>query len=326
MKKAKYQILAILFLLLMIGCATTEEKNYSTKTSSIVSNNNRNHLTSEDEEYIYFGGPFAVKKVLKKDNTVEDVFEIKDFSDEIVDVESFLDRLYLLTFSNKLISISKDGNDLEKIELTDIDSPSFYTYDDGLYIVANSTGDVYKLNPEDLGLEEADSAIINQYVAADGTLFIKKNENNLGRVYVVVDGEEKLFSAEEESVVLNRMNFTDSYVFYYSFNMDNIEDFSELDSFSLYRVDLDGKNKKMIKEVELSDYSGNIKYDNEYIYVSISADEYIKIHKETLKETNIIEQIDSFVPISFFEVSNGRFFAYTETNFLDSASGELIEL
>ena len=43
----------------------------------------------------------------------------------------------------------------------------------------------------------------------------------------MVDGEEKLFSAENESVVLNRMNFTDSYVFYYAFDMEGIEDFSE---------------------------------------------------------------------------------------------------
>lgn len=309
---------------ILLGCSAQDSG--LAKTSSIVSNNNRNHLTSEDEEYIYFGGPFTVKKVLKEDNTVESVFEIKDFSDEIIDVESFSDKLYLLTFSNKLIEMSKDGNNLEEIELTDVGSPSFYTYDNELYIVANSTGDVYKLNPKDLKIEEADSAIINQYVAADGTLFTKKNENDLGRVYMVVDGEEKLFSAENESVVLNRMNFTDSYVFYYAFDMENVETFSELQSFNLYRVDLDGKNKKLIKEVELYEDNGNIKYDNEYIYVLISADEYLKIHKETLKETNIIDQVNSYVPVSFFEVSNERFFAFTETRFLDSSSGELIDL
>lgn len=324
--RKKIIILLVVMSSLIMGCSFQENVDNQqvdlNKTRSIVSNNNRNFLTSEDVEFIYYTDSFSVKKISKKDNTVENIYTIKDFVNQIVEIECFSDKLYLLTFSNKLISMSIDGTGIKELELVDIDSPSFYTYDNGLYLISNTIGNLYKLNLDDLTLEENDSAIINQYVVADGTTFIKKIENELGKVYVLSDGEEQLFSGENESVILNRMNFTDSYVFYYAFDMKGVEDFSSLKSFYLYRVDLDGGNKKLVKEVDISQNVGDVKYDNEYIYLYVNADEYMKINKETLEETNIIEQVKSF---EVSEISNERFFNFTGVSFWDSKTGEEIE-
>lgn len=319
MRKFIYILSAVILSILLLGCFSKENMS----TQSIVSNNNRNRITSEDEKNIYFTNAFSVKKISKENNEVESIFQLGDFSDQIVEIECFSDKLYLLTFSNQLIVMSTDGTDAAEIELSGFTSPSFYTFDSELYLVENTTGDVSKVNTVNLVLEEADSAIINQYIATDGTTFVKKLENDLGKVYVLVDGKETLFSGENESVILNRMNFTDSYVFYYAFDMEGVEDLSSLHSFSLYRVDLNGENKKLIREVELYENSGNIRYDNEFIYVSINAEEYLKIHKETFEETNIIDKINEF-GVSY-EISNERFFDFASTSFWDSATGEMIE-
>ena len=323
MRKLESVIIILVMSFMLLGCTTQDNDG---KIASIVSNNNLNHLTSENEDYIFFTDSFYVSKIAKEDNTVESIYREENFSEQIIEMECFSDKVYLLTSSSRLIAMATDGTEVAETTYPAglNPMPTFYTYDNGLYIIANDTRNVWKVNTEELTLEEADKKIVNQYVAADGTIFINKTENDLGKVYVVSDGEEKLFSAENESVILNRMNFTDSYVFYYAFDMEGVEDLSDLESFFLYRVDLNGENKKLIKEVKLTDGAANIKYDNEYIYISVKEEECLKIHKETLKETNIKNMVNRFSPI--YEVSNERLFAFTETNFLDTSNGELIEL
>ncbi len=320
MRKFIALLLVIILSLSLFGCSSKGDMG---KTSSIVSNNNRNYLTAEDKDYIYFGRPFDIKKISKKDNSVETIYEMEVGTEQIYEIESFSDKLYLLISSNELVSMEADGTNVEKVELLDLSPSTFYIYDNSLYIILNGESGVVKVNPEDLTFEDADKKIVNQYIATDGTTFIKKKENDLGRVYVLANGEEKLFSGENESVILNRMNFTDSYVFYYAFDMKGVEDSSSLESFNLYRVDLDGGNKKLIKEVDIDQNWGDVKYDNEYIYLYTSADEYLKIHKETLKETNIIDQVNGY---DIFEISNERFFNFVGNDFFDSANGKLIEL
>jgi hypothetical protein len=61
-------------------------------------------------------------------------------------------------------------------------------------------------------------------------------------------------------------------------------------------------------------------YDNEFVYVNMSEEEFLKIHKETLKEKNIVSITQELQ--ERFEVVEGRFFAQDWSYFIDSETGE----
>lgn len=301
------------------------------KTSSIISNNNSNSRTAEDEDFIYYFYMPTVKKMSKADNSVEDIYTFEDIYTIVNAFECFGDRLYFLTYKGELISMDKNGENLLKArfslddseELLEYDSPTPtpYVFGDNLYFIPSDLSAAYRVDPDTLALELADPGIAYQHITSDKTIFIKKAEDEVGRLYVKPDNEDMtLFSAEDESVILNRVNFTDYYVFYMAFKSN---DFSTL---YLYRVDLDGENKVLIKEVGVANNTGNIKYDNEYIYLVASEDEYLKIHKETLEETNIASMVDDVNKVHNHEISNEKFFHAFFEYYIDGETGEKVEL
>lgn len=231
-------------------------------------------------------------------------------------------------FENEFISIDKDGNDVLKTLISEDNMEGFseeaahsfipYILGDNLYFITGNSGLVYRVDPDTHALELADSEIKNQYITFDKTMFMLKAEEEVGRIYVKPEnGDKTLFSAENESVILNRVNFTDYYVFYMAFQE---KDFSSL---YLYRVDLDGENKVLIKKIDLDENNALIKYDNEYIYLVMSDDEYLKINKETLEESNIASLIEE--SRVFNEVSDEKFFHINILEYcIDSATGEKI--
>lgn len=260
---------------MLISCNGKEKNNISTdnlkKTSSIISNNNQNLFISEDEDFIYFVDVMTVKKMSKADNSIVDIYTF-DGTDYIpvTFLECFKDRIYLVNFENEFISIDKNGNDVMKTVISEEDIEGYseeatiipYIFGDNLYFRINNSGLMYRVDPDTHALELADSEIKNQYITSDKTMFMLKAEEEVGRIYVKPEnGDKTLFSAENESVILNSVNYTDYYVFYMAFQE---KDFSSL---YLYRVDLDGENKVLIKKIDLDENNALIEYDNEYIYI-----------------------------------------------------------
>ena len=335
MKKiAMLTLVAVIVCSVLVGCNNSEKNEFLDKTSSIVSNNNMNHLTSEDEEFVYFIDTMTVKKIDKSNHSVEDIYEFDDMYNLVSDFECFEDRLYFITHEGDFISMDTDGENLIKSsfsldssELLEYNSPvpQPYVHGKNLYFLVEGGVSVYRVEPDTLALELVDSQIENQYVSSDNTVFTKKIENELGRLYVTPqNGDTTLFSSEDESVILTHVNFTNSYVFYTAFKFDdpNDIDLDDLDSLNLYRVDLDGKNKVLIREFELYNDNANIKFDNEYIYLSISDVEYLKINKETLEETNILSVMKKVG--NGYEISDGKIFEFGKDYCVDINSGEKI--
>ncbi len=336
MKKLIYAIFLLTVCISLAGCtgitANTTPADPLRKTSSIISNNNRNMFTAEDEDFIYFFDIPTVKKLSKTDNSVSEIFSFDgpDYAPEIfsptVPFEYFNDRIYLITSDCRIISMDTNGEQLLSADIpmeTLNDDRSYiftpYTCEDKLYLISSYSGLTYHVNPETLALEPADSELRTQYVTKDGTIFTKTTENDFGKLYVTPkDGNMTLFSSETESVILNRVNFTDSYVFFVSLSAD----FSAM---NLYRVDMDGKNKQLIKSASPGDAWIDVQYDNEYVYFLISNEEYWKIHKETLEETNIMSVPD--ITNSFLEMSNEKFFfTLGPCYYIDTVTGEKVDL
>ena len=128
-----------------------------------------------------------------------------------------------------------------------------------------------------------------------------------------------LFSAEDESV-LSSPHYTNAYVFYQAYKTDGSE--NQYDTLYLYRVDLDGKNKVLVKEINVAEVSGGVKYDNEYAYIYMDETGYFRIHKETLKETDMSSMSKE---VNWgTEISNGKFFSFAWPYFIDGETGEMI--
>lgn len=333
-KPSRWIIVAALLVFVVIGvCFMTNPNRNLTgdlaKTSSIISNNNRNLSTAEDEEFIYYFSLPTMKKMSKADNSVEDIYTFEDIYTIVNVFECFGDRLYLLTSEGELISMDKNGENILKArfslegseELLEIASPvpRPYVFGDNLYFVAGDLSAAYRVDPDTLELELADTGIASQHITSDKTIFITKAEDEVGRLYVKPDnGDMTLFSAKDESVILNRVNYTDYYVFYMAFKSN---DYSTL---YLYRVDLNGENKVLIKEVGLGDDNAHIQYDNEYIYLVVSEDEYLKINKETLKETNIASILEG--SNSNHVILDEKFFDTLFRYYIDTETGEEVKL
>ena len=327
MKRIFVLLTSLMLCFLAASCGETDIKD-SRDTGSILSNNNSNYHTAEDEEYIYFLDVLAVRKISKADNSVEDLYVFGD--GEIgftVAMECFEERIYMLNLASELISMDKDGKNVKKSvveidaikDLNQNSSISPYVYDGNLYFLSNNSGNIYCVDAESHSLELVEGAKSNQFIASDNTVFIKKTENDMGRLYVKYEGEEEtLFSAEEESVLLNRVNYAEDYVYYIS---SEDHDFS---SVSLWRVDLDGKNKVLIKSFDMLNQYADVKYDNRYIYLCIGNENFVKIDKETFEETDISSMLE-WEKRSAYEVVDEKLFHFAQSYFIDSKSGEKIE-
>ena len=304
------------------------KKDYLEKTSSIVSNNNRNRIVAEDENYIYFVNMTEVKKISKADDSIETIYEFTDIENLVNTFEYFDGRLYFVTYNYDFISMDTDGENIIKSKLEiektaemtlgGVPFPHPHVFGGDLYLLLHSPYRAYRVKPDTLEVEKADYEISEQYQTADGTIFTRKIEEEMTHLYVTTpEGEEKLFSAEDERVMA--AHYTNAYVFYQAFKIDDSE--SQYDSLFLYRVDLDGKNKVLVKEIKVAEAYGPVQFDNEYVYINMNEEEYLKIHKKTLKEENIISVTkDLYLG---FEVSNGKFFALSWTYFIDRETGEM---
>lgn len=328
MKSIKKVSIFFIFILslTMIGCNKSEKSSGDlTKTSSQVSNNNQNIFVSEDEEFIYFTDTMTVKKISKTDNSLTQIFP-QDMRDAIPisAFESFNDRIYLLLNKTTLVSMDKNGNDILKAEIEiNLEKENYHTgitpyiFNDSLYLIGGG-GYVYRVTTAPLDLEPRDGEIKYQYIAANKKLFVKRLDNGIGKIYTVdSDGKEHLFSSSDENVVINRTNFTDYYVFYLAYN----EDFTLM---NMYRVNLDGSNKTLIKSVPVSDFFIDVKYDNSYAYLTVP-NGYVKINKETLEETDLTNI--SGLNEGFLEVIDEKFFCCLGgTYYIDVATGEKTQL
>lgn len=318
---------AILALVLGILCLSNPlQKNSLEKTSSIVANNNRNRWVAEDEEYIYFLDQTKVRKISKKNNLVKTIYEFEE-EDHLVNAFEYFDgRLYFVTSKGNFISINTNGgtkkstkfavdNEGEMLEVSS-PMPKAYVFGDDLYFIADESQVAYRVNTATLALEVSDYKIGNQYQAEDGTIFTKRIEDDKSRLYIhSSQGEETLFSGEDESVISS--HYTNAYVFYQAFKLDGKE--GQYDKLYLYRVDLDGNNKVLVKEMLVAETNGDVLYDNEYAYVYMNQSGYYKIDKETLEG---IKTTDVYLEA---EVSNGRYFSYTWSYFIESETAKTVD-
>ena len=324
-----FSIIAAVFTVLVgIICLSNPlEEKYLEKTSSIVSNNNRNNWVAEDEDYIYFIYMTEVKKISKKDNSVETIYAFTDERNLVNTFEYFDGRLYFVTDQGDFISINTDGSaqitskfaaeGTDELLEVSLPMPTPYVLGENLYFLAENPRVVYRVNPETLSLEATDSEIRSQYQIADGTIFTLKVEGEKSRLYVTTtQGEEKLFSAEDESIL--DCHYTNAYVFYQAFKVVDSE--IQTDSIYLYRADLDGENKVLVKEIVVAEFSGNVSYDNEYAYIYMNESGYLRIHKATLDESKL-ESVPNEVN-GGNEISDGKFFSIAWPYFIDSETGE----
>ena len=105
-------------------------------------------------------------------------------------------------------------------------------------------------------------------------------------------------------------------MFYQAFKLDVKE--GQYDKLYLYRVDLDGKNKVLVEEMLVAETNGDVLYDNEYVYLYLNESGYYKINKETLEG---IKTKDVYLGS---EVSNGRYFGYAWSYFIESETAKTV--
>lgn len=307
---------------LLVSCTGSSSDDYLSKTASILSNNNRNIFIAEDADYIYFKDAVKIKKMDKADETVTELYTFDATLYEIpTDLEYFDGRLYIFTSLGEVVSMDTNGENIKKAKLPQelINSNiavSKGTYNNQLYYFQNDT---YKIDPETLEFEKADNVSTGTRVAADGSVWIRTTENNVGRLYRTDEnGEPVLFTEESESLWSSHM--ANSYMFYC------VWENGDMNKYYIYRADISGENKILIKEVELNDASFRVTFDNSFIYLPISKTQLVKIHKETLKETDISVSAQAYYS-SLGEVCDGKLF---ETNsscyYIDLDTGEKVNL
>ena len=313
MKRILSAVLATVLCLVLAGCNSTPAEDTLYKTKSTVRNNNHNMLIAEDEDFIYFADSDIIKKMSKEDNSVTAIYD-SDRDLGFYHVEYADGRVYALgfeplknyKFKDIIISMDTNGENLIKKDFIVPDDryddsrtiPNGYIHNNRLYYPFN--GNMYKVNPDTLDLEIATEEIKGTYTTADGTVFISKTEDSKRRLYTVDEnGRLKLFSDTERSIWDN-INITDYYVFYADVDLNNFT------QYNLYRTDITGENKTLIKEVPFSEATRSIKYDDKYIYLIVSNTELLKIDKETLQATDISSMIEQFK--SCFDVSDEKFF------------------
>ena len=307
---------------LLISCTGNLSFDYLAKTSSILSNNNRNIFIAEDVEYIYFKDVVKIKKMNKADESVTELYTFDASIYEVpTDLEYFDGRVYVFTSLGEVVSMDTNGENVKKAKMPEelINSniaASKGVYNNQLYWFQYET---YRINPDTLEFEKTDNVSTGARVAADGSVWIKTIEDNVGRLYRADEnGELVLFTDETESVSTSHM--TNSYMFYCVYK---IGDFSR---YYIYRTDVSGKNKTLIKEVELNDVSFRVTFDNRYIYLPIDESKLVKINKETLEETDISVSAQAY-NISLGEVCDGKLFeTLSSCYYVDLDTGEKVNL
>lgn len=322
MKSSKniiFVFFSVVTLIALTGCSKTQpvrEEAYS-----LVSNNNLNIYISEDENFIYRTDTWTVKKMSKSNNTVVDIFiQDTETATPITALECFNGRIYMLLNDTTLVSMNTDGQDILKNDIGDElknesqgSAITAYTFDDCLYLIAGNSN-VYRVNSEQLILEKRNSDVKRMYITENRSLFIKRLDGNIGRIYSIDgDSNEQMFSSPEDKVLINNAYFSDSYIFYPSFS----EDYTYID---IFRINSDGNDKTLIESVPVSHFY-NIKYDCTDIYLQ-TPDEIIKINKETLKKTIVLRVTD--LTDDFWEAADGKMFSCRgeQMYYIDTSKGE----
>ncbi len=316
-KKLIY-LLAIILVIILSGCSLSgvgDDTFY--KTASVISNNNRNIFVSEDEEYIFFTSQNkTIEKMSKKDGKITEIFSLNTADKEMIYIfECFKDRIYILLSNNKLISIDNNGQNILEYKFSEDEIPMYnaalnaYIYDDKLYFIID--GNIYHISEKPLGAELNNDDKSLYYVEINGKKFYRNN----GKLYRIDSEGSKIPIHSEENIITNRVNFTDYYIFYISFTND-------MAGLNLYRMNLDGNDKILIKSIPIEIFS-DIKYDNKYIYVE-TENGYFKINKETFEEINLSDI--SELNYGYLEVVDERFFQCMvyPCYYIDTRTGEKV--
>lgn len=330
MKRIIAGILSAIMCFSLVGCndGQTEKADTLHKTISIVQNNNQNRITAEDENYIYFYNVNEILKMSKADNSVETVYTFDgDNLMGVNSIEYFDGALYVIGFSvqpgvMQLATVKTDGTGMNKVTLEDTNQmPNFYTWEDKLYLNYFMMGNdrSYSVAPETLELTETEREYRARTKINDGSIFVKKVEDNCGKLYKKdADGNTALFLNEDKSVFAHHV--TDHYVFY------TLIDPVKPEKFEVYRCDTGGNNKTFIKEIPLMSMGGTA-FDNRYYYISEVNGPVWKIDKETLETIDIltVEGID-FIDTFTHEINNEKFFfSHIDTYYIDTVTGEKVE-
>lgn len=343
----------LLSLLLAAGLAACSSNDDEGKTASVVSNNNRNLNTAEDDDYIYFAGLTALQRISKADGEVVDIRKTDPMAgNTITALECFDGKVYVMTISNRFVCFDSEGNMIkaakpepEGLEDMPRGMPYYftpYTFDGQLYLISSYKGgrsDVYHVDPDTLALRPADPDIKKRYMAPEGIVYLRLEEANTGRIYTIdstarnISGEDfnytgpsviydenmlVLFSDRDESVITNRVNYTDSYVFYAACPAD------DLVNYTLYRVGLDGEKKTKIVDFDFNTVF-DVKYDNRYIYLLDKDGTCTRINKETFKKSTFELEADH---LPFYEVADGKMLCRraTQAYYIDCESGRKVDL
>ncbi|MDE6709068.1 MAG: DUF5050 domain-containing protein, partial [Oscillospiraceae bacterium] len=148
--------------------------------------------------------------------------------------------------------------------------------------------------------------------------YYNKEEKSLRRISRSGDIDEKVFDSGEE---INFPLVSPNYIYYRAYNDDRN---------SLYRVDLDGKNKKEL--VGFSDES-NYSLDGIAVYDDVVYYSYHGSHMETDRDSNRFCSVSpdgkaaddfytGYQPVYFFEDENGGFCAAWRGEEIDSEASE----
>ena len=148
--------------------------------------------------------------------------------------------------------------------------------------------------------------------------YYNKEEKSLRRINRSGDIDEKVFDSDEE---INFPLVSPNYIYYRAYNDDRN---------SLYRVDLDGKNKKEL--VGFSDES-NYSLDDIAVYDDIVYYSYHGAHMETDRDSNRFCSVSpdgkaagdfytGYQPVYFFEDENGGFCAAWRGEEIDSEASD----
>ena len=327
-KSGKSLIAGILVLCLsstlLISCTDNSKSEYSYTASSVISNNNKYMFIAEDENNIYFKDAVKIKKMSKLDNSETELYTFDANIYEIpTDLEYVDGRIYVFTTLGDIVSMDSNGENILKAKIPEeaINTNAAvkkYIAGNQLYYI---TDKAYKIVPDTLALELTDYPATFWQAANDGSAFVAQQDGDYVGLYKTSEtGELVLFSSNNEGVWSSHINITNNYVFYVA---NEKGDFSK---YCIYRVDLSGENKILIKEVPLDNYSFNVNFDNRYIYILLGQNKLIKIDKRTLKETDISVSAQAYQS-SVGDICEGKLFeTINSCYYIDLDTGEKVNL
>lgn len=317
MRVKRILTLFIITCLAFTSCTHKKIKNDNfLLTTSIESNNIRNTFVSEDKDFIYILEQLKrIKKLSKNDHSLSQIFSLDENSLEVItSFECFENKVYILTNYNRLISIDKYGQNFSQFEFgnnentINTSNSSSYLIGDNLYFTIN--GKVYCVTENPLSLDLYTDDIFFRPIANTECSL----DTNEGNIYLLdSSGSQMLLSSTDETVIST--NLTDYYIFYVAIP-------KELSEICVYRMNLDGSDKKLIKNMSFENLK-NITFDNKYIYIC-AGNGYVKIDKETFDEINLSNI--SELSTGYYEVVDEKFFQCLlyPTYYIDTRTGEKI--